>query len=60
VRRAAGECHYGRERKSLRELVEGKPSKVGASAFGVGEQSIDVHRANLMRKPGTRSVAGLV
>ena len=50
----------GRELEVLRELVKGKPSKVIASALGISEKTVDVHRSNLMRKTGTRSVAELV
>jgi two-component system response regulator FixJ len=50
----------GREQEVLRELVKGKPSKLIASALGISEKTVDVHRSNLMRKTGTRSVAELV
>jgi len=50
----------GREHEVLRELVKGKPSKLIASALGISEKTVDVHRSNLMRKTGTRSVAELV
>jgi two-component system response regulator FixJ len=50
----------GREQEVLRELVQGKPSKLIASALGISEKTVDVHRSNLMRKTGTRSVAELV
>jgi len=49
-----------REQEVLRELVKGKPSKLIASALGISEKTVDVHRSNLMRKTGTRSVAELV
>ena len=53
-------CLSGREQEVLRELVKGKPSKLIASALGISEKTVDVHRSNLMRKTGTRSVAELV
>jgi FixJ family two-component response regulator len=49
-----------REREVLDLLVSGKPSKVIASALGISEKTVDVHRSNVMRKTGTRSVAELV
>jgi FixJ family two-component response regulator len=49
-----------RELEVLRELVQGKPSKLIAAALGISEKTVDVHRSNLMRKTGTRSVAELV
>jgi len=49
-----------REQEVLRRLVTGKPSKLIASALGISEKTVDVHRSNLMRKTGTRSVAELM
>jgi FixJ family two-component response regulator len=49
-----------REQEVLRQLVTGKPSKLIASALGISEKTVDVHRSNLMRKTGTRSVAELM
>ncbi len=49
-----------REREVLDLLVSGKPSKAIASALGISEKTVDVHRSNVMRKTGTRSVAELV
>lgn len=49
-----------REREVLDLLVSGKPSKVIATALGISEKTVDVHRSNVMRKTGTRSVAELV
>ncbi len=49
-----------REREVVDLLVSGKPSKVIASALGISEKTVDVHRSNVMRKTGTRSVAELV
>jgi len=49
-----------REHEVLSQLVAGKPSKLIASALGISEKTVDVHRSNLMRKTGTRSVAELM
>ena len=49
-----------REREVLHELVKGNPSKLIGSALGISEKTVDVHRSNLMRKTGTRSVAELM
>ena len=49
-----------REQEVLREIVKGKPSKLIGSALGISEKTVDVHRSNLMRKTGTRSVAELM
>lgn len=49
-----------REREVLHEVVQGRPSKLIASALGISEKTVDVHRSNVMRKTGTRSVAELV
>ncbi len=49
-----------REQEVLSLLVTGKPSKVIASKLGISEKTVDVHRSNVMRKAGVRSVAELV
>jgi FixJ family two-component response regulator len=49
-----------REREVLQEVVQGRPSKLIASALGISEKTVDVHRSNVMRKTGTRSIAELV
>ena len=49
-----------REREVLQEVVQGRPSKLIASELGISEKTVDVHRSNVMRKTGTRSVAELV
>jgi FixJ family two-component response regulator len=62
-RRQAGDALArlsAREQEVLRQLVVGKPSKLIASALGISEKTVDVHRSNLMRKTGTRSVAELM
>jgi FixJ family two-component response regulator len=62
-RRQAGDALArlsSREQEVLGQLVTGKPSKLIASALGISEKTVDVHRSNLMRKTGTRSVAELM
>ena len=49
-----------RELEVLREVVSGRPSKLIASSLGISDKTVDVHRSNLMRKTGSRSVAELV
>ena len=49
-----------REREILDHLVEGKPSKRIAATLGISEKTVDVHRSNIMRKTGARSIAELV
>jgi len=49
-----------REREVLQAVVQGHPSKLIASALGISEKTVDVHRSNVMRKTGTRSIAELV
>ena len=49
-----------REREVLQAVVQGQPSKLIASALSISEKTVDVHRSNVMRKTGTRSVAELV
>jgi len=49
-----------REVEVMELLVAGKPSKLIASALGISEKTVDVHRFNVMRKTSTRSVAELV
>jgi FixJ family two-component response regulator len=49
-----------RELEVMELLVVGKPSKLIASALGISEKTVDVHRFNVMRKTGMRSVAELV
>jgi FixJ family two-component response regulator len=49
-----------REREILDHLVEGKPSKRIATTLGISEKTVDVHRSNIMRKTGARSIAELV
>jgi FixJ family two-component response regulator len=49
-----------RELEVLQDVVQGRPSKLIASSLGISDKTVDVHRSNLMRKTGSRSVAELV
>jgi FixJ family two-component response regulator len=50
----------GREQEVLAHVVSGRLNKEIASALGVVEQTIKVHRARVMQKLGAQSVADLV
>jgi two-component system response regulator FixJ len=50
----------GREREVLELMVTGHASKAIAFRLGISEKTVDVHRFNLMKKTGARSVAELV
>lgn len=49
-----------RERQVLRELVAGRLNKQIAYDLGISDVTVKVHRANVMRKIGARSVADLI
>ncbi len=49
-----------REFEIAKLIVAGKPSKVIASALGISEKTVDVHRHKIMKKVSLRSVAELV
>jgi two-component system, LuxR family, response regulator FixJ len=49
-----------REHQVMELMIEGKQSKVISSALGISERTVDVHRHNVMKKTGTRSVAELI
>lgn len=49
-----------RERQVLEFVINGNPSKNIAADLGVSQRTIENHRASIMRKTGTRSVASLV
>jgi len=48
-----------REREVMERVTEGKPNKIIASELGIGEKTVEVHRANVMRKVSVGSVAAL-
>jgi RNA polymerase sigma factor (sigma-70 family) len=49
-----------REKEVLKLVAEGKSSKEVAQRLGVSVGTVDVHRANLMKKLGLKNTAGLV
>ena len=49
-----------REREVLDEVANGKTNKVIATDLGISERTVELHRANGMRKLGVRSVAEVV
>ncbi len=49
-----------REREVMERVTEGKANKVIAIDLGIGEKTVEVHRANVMRKLGVSSVAALI
>lgn len=49
-----------REREVLSGILDGKLSKQIASELELSKKTVDIHRANLMRKMGAESVASLV
>jgi two-component system response regulator FixJ len=49
-----------REREVLELLASGQASKRIAATLGISERTVDVHRFNIMRKSGVRSLAELI
>ena len=49
-----------RERQVLKLVAEGESSKEIAQHLGISVGTVDVHRANLLKKLGLKNVAGLV
>jgi two-component system response regulator FixJ len=50
----------GREREVMERVTEGKANKVIAIELGIGEKTVEVHRASVMRKLQVDSVAALI
>jgi two-component system response regulator FixJ len=46
-----------RERDVLKGLVDGRPNKVIAGDLGISPRTVEIYRANVMRKLGVRSLA---
>ena len=49
-----------REKSVLDILVQGEPSKIVAHELGISIRTVEVHRANIMRKARARSLSDLV
>jgi len=49
-----------REREVMEMVVSGKANKVIAGQLGVSQKTVEVHRANVMKKMQVESLAGLV
>ena len=49
-----------RELEVMQLVVAGKANKVTAAALGISPKTVEIHRANVMRKTGADSVAELV
>lgn len=49
-----------REREVLDRLVQGEPNKMIANELGTSPRTVEVQRARIMQKMGTRSLAELV
>ncbi len=46
-----------RERDVVEGLIEGQPNKVIAFNLGISPRTVEIHRANLMRKLGATSLS---
>jgi two-component system, LuxR family, response regulator FixJ len=49
-----------REREVLLLMTQGKPNKIMAHELGVGQRTVEIHRARIMEKSGAGSLAQLV
>jgi two-component system response regulator FixJ len=59
VRRRVAEL-TSREREIMENVVEGRLTKQIATALGISTKTVEVHRSNITRKMGVKSVAQLV
>jgi two-component system response regulator FixJ len=50
----------GRERAVMQRIIEGKPNKLIAADLDISVKTVEYHRAKLMEKTGTSSIAELV
>jgi FixJ family two-component response regulator len=49
-----------REREVLQLVIDGHSSSAVASLLGISRRTVDIHRARIMEKMGTKSLAALV
>jgi FixJ family two-component response regulator len=49
-----------REREIMELIVAGNPGKVIGMKLGISSKTVDIHRSNIMRKLGVRTIAELV
>ena len=49
-----------REQEVFHRVATGQANKVIAIELGISERTVEIHRSNVMQKPGSRSLADLV
>jgi len=48
-----------RQHEILQLIVDGQPNKIIAADLGISQRTVENHRAEIMRKAGTRSLPAL-